>query len=241
MKALPVLAVLVVLAGCTQEGNPIVPPHSARDCVTVAAPFDTIRSYPGGGGLFLVAITPDAACRWETRMRVDAAADLHATVRPAAITAANEAVEVMLRPSAALAPGCYPVDVIAEHDGAESTMRLYAEVMPWGPPDDAEVLARLATFRAWCTARDPALAEAFATPEFIYNTYPEILIVEHNTVLTPAWEIRICKHVMAPPDDWMKIRFRRRGSLAPLLAAAQDSGGAIREIPVSEYPTLCGY
>lgn len=241
MKSFPVFAVLLILCGCTKEEDAIIAPHTVRRDFTVAVPYDTIRSYPGGGGLFLITMTPEAECRWETRVRVEAAAGLHATVQPATLTAADEAVEVLLRPSEALADGYYALDVIAEHEGAEKRLRLYANVMPWSPPDDAEVLRRLETFRAWCTARDPAMAAAFEAPEFIYNTYPEILIVEHNTILTPEWEIRLCKHVMIPPDDWMKIRFRRRGSIAPQFAATQESNGTIHEIPVSEYPTLCGY
>jgi hypothetical protein len=246
MKVLPVfslllISLLLILQACSRNDDSIVPSVVEQGDYSITAPYDSIRTYPGGGGLFLVSLRPAPDYAGDTRLRIEAPPLLHATVRPSVLTATDTVAEILLRPEATLAIDRHAVTVIAEHAGSERRLHLSVIALVWSPPDSAAVLQRIEAFRAWCAARDPALAAAFAVPEFIYNTYPEILIVEHHTILAPAWEVRLCAHVMIPPWDWSKLRLRRRGSIEPLLAAQRESDGSIREIPVSEYPTLCGY
>jgi len=228
------------LCGCSENEHPVTPPVDAGD-FSIAAPFDTIRSYAGGGGLFILSMTPKAGFSGNATLRIEADPVLGASLLKNKLTAFDTTAELLLRPSSELPDGNHTIKVIAAHAGVEKQLLLCVEAMTWSGPDSSVVMERLDAFRAWSVARDPSLAAAFVAPEFIYNTYPEILIVEHNTILTPSWEIRLCKHVMVPPCDWMKIRFRKRGSVAPLFAALRESDGTIREIPVEEYPTLCGY
>ncbi len=72
-------------------------------------------------------------------------------------------------------------------------------------------------------------------------TYPEILVVEHWTFLNPTWEMRMCFHVMIPPYDWSMLTIRSRGEWDFQFAAKRESDGTTYEIPVAEYPVMCGY
>ena len=111
----------------------------------------------------------------------------------------------------------------------------YVRIFAWeqGPPG-AE-MAQRASFLSWLAAAHPELGDIAARPSLRYITYPEILIVEHWTFLSSVWDMRVCFHVMIPPDDWSMMLLRRTGSLTPLLAARRESDGSIREIPVSSY------
>ena len=240
MKLVPLLLLAVVIAGC-----PWIPPNDPtqpdQGSYALAATYDSIRSYPGGGGIYVLRLTPLVGFQGTVQLRVEADSSLGASVTMRSLIASRKIAEVLLAPKADAVPGRYTVTVISTHAGAERRLRLLVNVMEWTGPEAAEALAQREKFRDWCVQQRPELAEAFSAPRALYNTYPEILIVEHRTFLTGDYEVRVCNHVMVPPDDWSMIRLRKRDSAEPVFAARRESDGTIREIPVSQYPELCGY
>lgn len=203
--------------------------------------YDSIRSYPGGGGNFTIAIIPDQEFAGRAILTIAADPALHARLDRSTLCPAKRVAELTVRPDINAAPGLYAITLLATHNGVRYTQALLVRVFEWAQFEPGVEMEKRADFLTWLAAAHPELGEIAAHPVHRYITYPEILIVEHWTFLSSAWDMRICFHVMVPPDDWSMMLLRRTGSLVPLLAARRDSDGSIHEIPVKEYPQLCGY
>ncbi len=93
-------------------------------------------------------------------------------------------------------------------------------------------------FLPWLAAPDPAFAGLAQEEWTVFQTYPQMLVVEHWTFLSDEWEMRICVHVMIPAGDWAMVRIRRRGESEPLLAARRETDGSIHAIAMEEYPSF---
>jgi hypothetical protein len=240
MKLVPLLLLAVAIAGCPWV-PPVDPTQPDQGSYALAATYDSIRSYPGGGGIFVLRLSPLYGFKGTVQLRVEADASLGASVTKRSLISTHRIAEVLLAPKTTAVPGWYTATVVSAHAGVERRLRLSVHVMEWTGPDTADALAQREQFRIWCVQQRPELAEAFSAPLALYNTYPEILIVEHRTFLTGDFEVRVCNHVMVPPDDWSMLRLRKRDSAEPFFAARRESDGTIREIPVAQYPELCGY
>ena len=225
---------------CPHGGDPVDPSDYDRGLFELTMRYDSIRSYPGGGGLFVGIMKPGFGFGGSVRLRLEADPLLGATLPKSVLGLCDTVFEVCLRPAASLSESTQNLTLVAEHGGKEKCIPLRVHIFSWeGPaPDAAE---KRDAFKDWFASRHPELSAAFNPAQFVYATYPEILIVEHSTFLTPSHEVRICVHVMAPPDDWIKIRIRPRNRSLPAFAAHRASDGTITEIPASEYPELCGY
>ncbi len=219
--------------------DPTPPPDAGS--LTLLSRYDSIRSYPGGGGLFTIAIVPDQDFAGRAILTIEADPALHARLDRSTLCRGKRVAELKLRPATDIAPGLYTISLQATHNGRRYTHSLLVRVFEWEQGEPGMEMDKRADFLSWLAVAHPELAGVASHAFHRYITYPEILIVEHWTFLGSAWDMRLCFHVMIPPDDWSMMLLRRTGSLAPLLAARRDSDGSIHEIPVSEYPLLCGY
>ncbi len=249
MKRLPsaVLGMfLLSMSGCMEVGGDALPPDplpAERDegDYTLHTRFDTLRSFPGGGGVFTLRITPDEDFAGVVRLSVQSPAALNARVDRMLLDADSRGAELVLHPAASLPAGMYTMKVIVRHAGVQKEYPLHVDVREWSQTDPGQEMGKRQDFLDWLSATHPELGNIDARPSFRFCTYPEILIVEHWTFVSADWEMRVCFHVMIPPDDWSMMLLRRAGALQPLLAARRESDGRIAEIPVSEYPTHFGY
>jgi hypothetical protein len=231
-----------LLAACSdRRDNPIDPPAQDHGTYALIARYDTIRSYPGGGGLFLLAFQPDSAFGGTVRLHIECDPLLQPQLSSSALSRTDSVLEILLAPGASILPDRYPVTVVAAHNGVERRLSLAVTVFDWqqGAYDDA--MAKRDLFRDWLVSRNPGYAEIFEAPLRIFGTYPQILIVEHYTSISPRYECRFCFHVMIPPYDWSLMRVRSRFSLQPEIALKREPDGTIHTIPLSDYPVLLGY
>jgi hypothetical protein len=238
----PALA-LTLCVGCAGGDDPQPEPN---DCggygaFSLEAKYQAIKSYPGGGGLFIVRVSPSADLVGEAQLTLSATRELNARLTRLVLNRQDDTVEVTIQPSRDLAPGDYRIEVEARSTHCTRRLPLDVKVVAWDVGDGGESPQKRDEFLAWLNAEHPELGGFSSSGWSSYQTYPEILIVEHWTFLNERWEMRVCFHVMIPPHDWSMVRLRSREAWDPVLAARRDSDGAIHEIAVGEYPLLQGY
>ncbi|MDT8323554.1 MAG: hypothetical protein RRA94_05555 [Bacteroidota bacterium] len=240
-------AVLLLFAtGCLESGGDALAPEPSpveRDAGSyiLHARYDTLRSFPGGGGVFTMHIEPDMEFAGSVRLSVEAPEGLGARWDRMLLDAESRGAELSLHPAPTLATGLYALTVIARHGGVQKEYSLHVDMREWSQSGPGHEMDRRQDFLDWLAVAHPELGDVDALPYFRFCTYPEILIVEHWTFLSAEWEMRVCFHVMIPPHNWSMMLLRRTGAPVPLLAARRESDGRITEFPVTEYPTHFGY
>lgn len=227
------------------DKKPVEPP-TGEGSFTLEAKYTYIRSYPGGGGVYLLKIVPGADLTGDVAVTVSAAKPLTAQLTTSIVNAQSPITEVSLNPTAQASMGMNIITVTATNQTHEETIELEAELFSWGILSMNVATEKHDEFIDWLGDEHPELGNFMRIRWDMYGTYPGIKIVEHYTYLSEEWEFRICFHVMIPPDDWSKMLLRRRGEWEPVLAAervwddsAQDY--LINEIAVEEYPVYFGY
>ena len=235
----PLLLALFVV-GCI-DPHPDQPDQQDAGDYSLTARYTHIRSYPGGGGIFTVSITPDKDFRGTVRLSLQCDALLHASVDMDSLNTRYRVAEITLAPDPAMWVDSCVIMVRAEHGGKTTLLPLRVTMYGWGHAEPGPELELLDNFLTWQRATHPELVIPPAGPWRRYLTYPEHLIVEHWTFLNASWEIRLCRHVMVPPGDWSMLLLRPLRTLSPVLAARRETDGSIHEIPLSEYPIFYGY
>ncbi|MBI5647865.1 MAG: hypothetical protein HY962_13125 [Ignavibacteriae bacterium] len=235
------LCITVLGLQCETPYDPAQPGTHDRGEYTIAAVYDSIRSAPSGGGLFVCRMSPGFGFGGSVRLSLEADASLGATLTKTLLGAKDSVFEVLVHPRAGLAEDAYPLTVVAEHGGVRRRLTLRVRVIEWHAPDPAVADSVRARFLSWFADHHPEYLPAFVPSMGTWNTYPQILIVEHYTLLTPVYEVRVCSHVMVPPYDWAKICIRPRTSSLPTFAAFCDTNGEVTALNPCEYPRLLGY
>jgi len=209
--------------------------------------YSSIRSYPGGGGIFIVKLFTSANFAGDVRLYLEADPDLDAHLDKRILNPQSNIAEITIGPDESTELGSYEIKLKAisaidpSNIARYQIISLQVELLQWGPAYPTNVMPKMDEFVGWLETDHPELGNFSGRTWFPYMTYPQILIVEHWTFLDEDWEFRLCYHVMIPPYDWSKILLRRRGEWNPVLAAMRESDGTIHEIPLSEYPIMFGY
>jgi hypothetical protein len=216
------------------------------DSFTIQSTYAKIRSYPNGGGVFILSMIPEENFFGSVQLSLDADPALHAQLSTTTLSREVSVAEVTIHPDDSAAIQTYAMTVHATHFWKTIDVPLAVDMYVWGQSDTETATAKSLEFIEWLKINRPEFEGLEAEDWFIYMTYPEILVVEHWTFLNAAWEMRVCFHVMIPPYDWSMIRLRRRGAVAPVFAAKREcaednSTYSIHEIAVDEYPTFFDY
>jgi len=247
MRVVPAaLCVIQLTTGCldgTDDSQPFEPDPVAPDAgsFTLQARYDAIRSFPGGGGLFIVAISPDWDFAGTVRLSVTANPRLHTQMSTTLLDTSLRVAEIWISPEAGMETGFYTIQLKAEHGDATELLPLNIEVMEWSQAEPGHEMQMRGHFCDWLAAQHPELGYNEGDSFKRWITYPQHLIVEHWTFFSHDWEMRVCFHVMIPPHDWSMMLLRRRGEMEPVLAARRESNGSIHEIPVNDYPIMYGF
>ncbi|MDT3739297.1 MAG: hypothetical protein RO257_07325 [Candidatus Kapabacteria bacterium] len=221
--------------------NPIEPKQEDKGEYTIQAKYQSIRSYPEGGGIFIISIIPQNDFAGTVKLRLEADPALKASLKKSDLDNNNRVAEIIISPDKNIEINNYIISIIATHSGKEKRVQVEVELFDWTQGGIETALIKRDEFKKWLVSQNSKYNSIFNQPDKFYHTYPQILIVEHYTFLTDDYEVRICYHVMVPPDDWSFIRIRKRNSLEAEFAAKRESNGTIKSIPLTEYPTLFGY
>ena len=236
-----VCSCLALLIKCKKNDIIIDPVENDMGDYTLVSKFDSIRSYPLGGGNFVLYIQPDASFKGEVKFSIEADPKLNATLNKTTLTSKNNVIELTINPVASVDIKDYPITVKATHNNIEKKKYLNVKLYQWLPGNTEASDLKLNDFKSWLIAQNPKYASLFQYQMQKYLTYPEILIVEHWTYLSNDYELRFCFHVMIPPHDWSRIQIRQRGRVEAELSALRVTDGTISIIPNSDYPILSGY
>ena len=210
---------------------------------TLESIYDSIRSCPDGGGIFIIRLAEPETLEGTIQLNVESAAALNTSCTRAEVDKESPVTEIAIEPSETLPSNNYEIRIHASNSVYDTTLHLTVHIFNWSSEIGEDLLVKKEEYDTWLHTTIPGYD---IDPEVNWNcaypTYPEILIVEHITFLNDAYEYRICTHAMIPPYDWSMIRLRRRNEAEPFFAARQDStGGIMYQIPVAEYPEMFGY
>ena len=232
--------ICALLFSCSKnEGG--VSPYKETGDYSLLSEFDTIRSYPDGGGIFIISIKKEQNFAGRVSLSVEADPMLKANLTKTILQLNDTVAEIEIHPELNASLKNYQIRIIASHAGVNKSKDLIVQMYDWGPANVEDAIPKRNEFTKWIQDNYPLYSLAFGQVLATYETYPGILIVEHFTFLTTIYELRLCYHVMIPPDDWSMIRIRNRNMPEAEFAAKRETDGSIKEIDVSEYPLMFGY
>jgi len=207
--------------------------------------YDTIRSYPGGGGIFTFKLDCPTYVGYKFNLSLTADEKLHAELSKNTVSLDDPVFEVIIKPDKNCEMKDYSIKVSAKvkrspNSNESGTSDVTVQMYNWDLSKET-AYSKMCEFKNYLVDFNPDYKEIFDISHFAYATYPEILIVEHSTWLSDNYEVRLCYHVMIPPDDWSKIRIRKRNEINAELALTRDSAGNISILDIYDYPTFIGY
>jgi hypothetical protein len=206
------------------------------------AVYNKIRSQPEGGGVFITQIIPGDSFNGTVKLSLNADPALHAELDRDFLDFKNRVAEITIKPDSLIEIRNYRIVLIAQNEDMIKILEFAVEIFPGESQVSDWAIRKRDEFMFWLMHEHPEYSEVADQKWFVYNTYPQIWIVEHWTFLSEEWEMRICFHVMIPPYDWSMMRLRKRGEAEAELAARKDTdSGTIYEIPVADYPLMFGY
>lgn len=206
--------------------------------------FDSIRSCPGGGGLFILRLQNTKNQTDSINLQLKYDDKLNAALTKNQILIDRTVFEVLIEPEGDISVSDFQIIIKGKRNVYSDSLILHVETFDWNDPEELGEIAntKKTEFVNWLNINYPEINIDNQMEWDVYSTYPQTIIVEHYTMLNDDYEIRICIHAMQPPDDWAMIRLRGRNTFDAFLAAKQDStNGPIYQIPIEEYPLLYGY
>ena len=219
-----------------------------RGHYTLESDPDSLVSYGGGGGIFVLSMTPDDDFEGKVTLSLNVDPVLNARLTTEFLSRDQTVAEVTIRPDSFLTPDTYTISVVAMHTGAVDTLSLgvstLVDGMPWGIPSgewhDDCVERKRNELLSWLDTTHPQLRMKMDQKWFSYNQ--KVSNWEGMSwggcatwiSLSREWEIWIREVVVPQPPT--RFLLRKRGQKEPVLAARKDSPkGALYEIPTSEF------
>jgi|GEM_PF-955083 len=246
LPAAMLLCTAFLLSGCLEMFTEELPPEpqpieNDEGTFTLHTSYRAIRSCAGGGGVFIVSMRPGPGFAGIVRLTLESDSGLHAQLDRYLLDEDDSVAEIRIAPMSLGSGDSLRILLTARHNGSLQRLPLAVNMIEWEHPSPGAEIRHRQHFIDWLAEAHPELD--INGNDFFgrWMTYPQHLIVEHWTFLSREWEMRICFHVMIPPDDWSKMLLRRRGCPEALFAVHRDTYGNVTEIPVDAYPTFYGY
>jgi len=211
-----------------------------RGDYSITAKYDSIVTYPDGGGIFIFKFTPDVSYSGLVTVKLSTDKRIHATINKSILSPVDSVFDVIIKPDKNIETGVYNLKLMFLHAGVEKAYNMKIIITDWDDNYES-AMQHLDRFSVWVKSYQPQYNGIFSEPAYFYATYPKILIVEHYSFISDKYEVRLCFHVMIPPHDWSMLCIRKRTQFEPEMAFRLDTDGNITSIPVSEYPVMYGY
>ena len=226
MRLVAVAAAILILLGLTLVGcsgdnpvqpwaadtpidkKPVDPPPTGEGSFGLEAKYTYIGSYATGGGVFILRLVPGADLTGDVALSISAHKTLNATLTTTMVNAETAIAEVAISPTAQAPVALHSITVTASNQTHEEVIQLEVDVIPWGIVSMNTIQEKYGQFEDWLRDEHPELGNFASQRWDLYSTYPRIVVVEHYTFLSEDWELRICFHVMIPPNDWSKMLLR---------------------------------
>ncbi len=233
-KYLFILGVVFMYLSCTNEKS-VEPYENDRGSYTLQVTPTSIRSYRGGGGVFILSMTPSEDFEGKVLLSVVADPALGAGLFNKFLTSETRVAEVTIRPDTTAAAGIDTISVIHTHAAVSDTLTLEVEIVVGRllvlPRDFA--IARQDEFVTWLQSEHPELGIEMGQDWFGYFKYPGWVGASTWIFLNSRWEMTVDWSLMASEVIWLILR--KRGEAEPSFAAKKEPDGTIHEVPVSEF------
>ncbi|HPI20021.1 MAG TPA: hypothetical protein PKY56_06580 [Candidatus Kapabacteria bacterium] len=242
MKNLSLLFVLITIAFAScSDNNSTISPNDDKGSFELSAKYESIKSYPGGGGIFILNITPGVDFSGSVKIKLNTDSVLNAKLVNTVLNNANQLTEILIQPTEGAEVKNYSIEIIATHSGIEKKTSVNVELVNNVSVASYFAYTKLLEYKDWLLTKNPAYSEIFVLFNQYFLTYPETAHLYCNTFLTDNYEVRIQYPINSSYYNWSKICIRNRHFKEPEFAAIKDMENAFSEIAVSDYSIFFGY
>ena len=226
-----VCAFSILFSGCLFDSDNAE--SKDKGTYTLEAEPRSLLSYPGGGGLFILVMTPGKGFEGSVRLTVDAVHTLNPQLTTETLSTNKRVAEVEIRPDSTAAIGIYTLKVISEHSMLKDTLELEVDVVDTNVPIERLQDSPPSDFVQWLEKEHPEFCIEEGQEWFIWFKYPGLDGAGTWVFLNQSWEMTIRKEVMPSRPTWFLLR--RRDEVTPTFAASQNTYNTIIEISVEEW------
>ncbi|MBD3258457.1 hypothetical protein GF377_08485 [candidate division GN15 bacterium] len=234
--ALCSVVVAVCLLVCCNDDT--VSPIKDAGTFSLEARYDSLRAVPGGDALLPIRIVPANDFSGGVNLSVSCDTLVSAGCTKRSVTRDDPVAEIRIRPDSSCDTLEYQLQITAFNDDTTVVANLPLRVVQWHSVTPPLAADKRDSMLAWVTSEYPDLEQWDTLTWEAFQTYPQILVVNHTTFLSAMWEVRECHHVTIPPHDWSMLCIRHRWNWEPTLAVKRESDGTTYEIPVGDYPDM---
>ncbi len=193
-----------------------------------------VISYPGGGGLFLLDMTPGPEFGDSLVLSLQADSGLHGMLHDRILTEDRQVTEVSIRPDSTVETNGYSLQLSGTHGTQTNTFLMSVTIVDYAPGNSLPVArSKQDTFLTWVNENYPDYEVTSSGEWFIYNKRPHTDSPKTWVSLNADWEITIQWLSVSSTPYWFLLRPRKEWG--PVFAAKQFPDGEIRLIPVSMF------
>lgn len=193
-----------------------------------------ITSYPGGGGLSMVTMTPGEDFQEPLKLSLEGDSLLGARLSDTVLTAQKQTTEVSLFPDTIISLQTYTIQLVVVHGDQTNRFPLVVRVIPYSPgPQRKQARIERNKFLSWLEVGFPDYTMPDSSAWFGYNKNPDYQDLFTWVFLSDNWEIDIRWQNLTSTPYWFLLR--RRSEAKPQLAAKESADGEINLVPVEFY------
>ena len=237
ITVLTAVVLYILVPSCKQLNDPDAP---GKSDFQISAKYDSIRSYKNGGGIFVLKVSATSAFSGKVQLNIESDAALNAHLSKSEISNPDSVFDITIAPTSQADASLYSIKVTASSGSIVRTKEIKVRIYEWSENLE-DATKKLLEFRPWILQYAKSYDTVFSVQDDVYSTYPETLVVEHYTYLTSKYEVRLCYHVMFPPDDWSMLWIRNRNNYEPEFVLRRNTDASINVKSVSDYPIMYGY
>lgn len=196
-----------------------------------------IKSYPGGGGLFIISLKPGDDFEGTVKLSTLADPSLHAHLTTGRLTSDKRVAEIEIHPATTTAIKEYTIKVESQNEDTSYSLTLKANVVKAdsGVIDDRYPKTLFNEFVQYIQDSQPELSISTDMDWIKYTHYPVVMAGTPCkwSFLCHTWDITVFARSGPTWPTWYLLR--KRGEYDPHLAAYKDINVSIHEIPVNDF------
>lgn len=210
---------------------------------TIGSNITIARSYPGGGRLYLVTMTPGDDFTGRVRLSVEADPELTVELTSHSLTNDDRVSEIFIQPGMDVKKELNVVNIISQHADTADTLSLRLKVIFVSSPQSDFAVSTLHEFGQWIQDKHPELDFKKGQEWIKYSTnimenafyrdYSEWIFLNETWELTIHWG-----GWPLFPSFTTRVLLRKRGERNPVFAARRDLNKSFGTIDVEDFLSL---
>lgn len=193
-----------------------------------AEPAD-LHSCPGGGGLYILIMTPKEDFEGEIRLSINTDQLLNTSLTSEVFSIENQISEVTIRPDTTLTKGIRIVQVVSLYEGVADTLTLSVGLQIPVPTSDY-AKARKNEFLEWLETYHPEFGITKGQEWFYYRKDTMLVGGDKYTLLNELWDMTVSWGTFPQSIITAEMLLRPRGKIEHVFHAKREADGSIHEI-----------